>query len=38
MLYKFAKTKVVKERSKTVALKYSPFDRDARGLEIGNNN
>ena len=38
MLYKFVKTKVVKERSKTVAQKYSPFDRDAKGLEIGNDN
>ena len=35
MLYKRVETKVEKERTKTVALLYSPSDRDVGGLEIG---
>ena len=35
VLYKRVETKVEKERTNTVALKYSPSDRDVGGMEIG---
>ena len=38
VLYKRAETKVEKERTKIVTLKYSPSDRDVGGLEIGSVN
>ena len=38
VLYKRVEAKVEKERTKTVALKYSPSDRDVGGLEIGSDN
>ena len=38
VLYECVKTKIEKERTKTVTLKYSLSDRDVRGLEIGSSN
>ena len=38
VLYKRVETKVEKERTKTVALKYSPSYRDVGSLEIGSDN
>ena len=37
-LHTHVETKIEKERTKTVALKYSPSDRDVGGLEIGSDN